>query len=76
MPDTLPCPTKVPSGTLREDCLKTYRHMLRARLIEEKLAGAAKQADAAQQFCNENAARGSYPFGCPVRYSTTGPIVP
>ncbi len=39
MPDTLPRPTPVPFGTLREDCLKTYRHMLRARLIEEKLAG-------------------------------------
>ena len=44
--------------------------------IEEKLAGAAEQAQAAQQFCTENAARGSYPFGCPVRYSTTGLIEP
>ncbi|HET8697118.1 MAG TPA: MBL fold metallo-hydrolase [Gammaproteobacteria bacterium] len=44
--------------------------------IEEKLAGAARQAEAAQQFCAENAARGSYPFGCPVRYSTTGLIEP
>jgi glyoxylase-like metal-dependent hydrolase (beta-lactamase superfamily II) len=44
--------------------------------IDEKLAGAAKQAEAAQRFCAENAARGSYPFGCPVRYSTTGLIEP
>ncbi|HET8698931.1 MAG TPA: MBL fold metallo-hydrolase, partial [Gammaproteobacteria bacterium] len=44
--------------------------------IADKLAGAAKQAEAAQQFCVDNAARGSYPFGCPVRYSTTGLIEP
>ena len=44
--------------------------------LEEKLAGAAKQAEAAQRFCTENASRGSYPFGCPVRYSTTGLIEP
>ncbi len=44
--------------------------------IDEKLAGAQRQAEAAQQFCTENAARGSYPFGCPVRYSTTGLIGP
>ncbi len=43
--------------------------------IEDKLAGAQKQAQAAQRFCADNAARGSYPFGCPVKYSTTGPIV-
>jgi glyoxylase-like metal-dependent hydrolase (beta-lactamase superfamily II) len=43
--------------------------------IEEKLAITAEQADAAQRFCAENAARGSYPLGCPVRYSTTGAIV-
>jgi len=44
--------------------------------IEEKLAGAAKQVEAAQRFCTENASRGSYPFGCPVRYATTGLIEP
>ncbi len=44
------------------------------RSIEEKLADAARQAEAAQQFCTENAARGSYPFGCPVRYTSTGLI--
>ncbi|HET8696067.1 MAG TPA: MBL fold metallo-hydrolase, partial [Gammaproteobacteria bacterium] len=42
--------------------------------IEDKLAGADKQAQAAQQFCADNATRGSYPFGCPVRFSTTGLI--
>ncbi len=42
--------------------------------IEAKLAITAKQVEAAQRFCAESAARGSYPFGCPVRYSTTGPI--
>jgi len=35
--------------------------------LEEKLACAAKQVEAAQRFCTKNAARGSYPFGCPVR---------
>ena len=44
--------------------------------LEEKLAGAAKQVETAQRFCTENASRGSYPFGCPVRYSTTGLIEP
>jgi len=44
--------------------------------IEEKLAGAAKQVEAAQRFCTENASRGIYPFGCPVRYATTGLIEP
>lgn len=39
VPATLPTPTHVLPGTLREACLKTYRHMLRARLLEEKLAG-------------------------------------
>jgi hypothetical protein len=42
--------------------------------IEEKLARTAEQVEAAQRFCAENAARGAYPFGCPVRWSTTGPI--
>jgi glyoxylase-like metal-dependent hydrolase (beta-lactamase superfamily II) len=42
--------------------------------IEEKLAGADKQAQAAQQFCADNATRGNYPFGCPVRFSTRGLI--
>jgi TPP-dependent pyruvate/acetoin dehydrogenase alpha subunit len=39
VPETFPSPTQVPIGTLREACLKTYRHMLRARLLEDKLAG-------------------------------------
>lgn len=43
--------------------------------LEEKLAITAEQVEAAQAFCAENAARGSYRFGCPVRYSTTGAIV-
>lgn len=43
--------------------------------IEEKLARTAEQVEAARRFCAESATRGSYPFGCPVRYSTTGPIV-
>jgi hypothetical protein len=43
--------------------------------IEEKLAITAAQVDAARSFCAENAARGSHPLGCPVRWSTTGPIV-
>lgn len=42
--------------------------------IEQKLADAAKQAEAAQRFCAENASRGRYQLGCPVRYSTTGLI--
>jgi len=40
--------------------------------LKDKLAGAQKQVETAQQFCAEAAGRGSYPFGCPVRYSTTG----
>jgi len=43
--------------------------------LDEKLAGAQKQVETAQRFCAEAAGRGSYPFGCPVRYSTTGLIV-
>jgi TPP-dependent pyruvate/acetoin dehydrogenase alpha subunit len=39
VPATLSSPTHVPLGTLREPFLKTYRHMVRARLLEEKLAG-------------------------------------
>ncbi|HEU4617716.1 MAG TPA: MBL fold metallo-hydrolase [Gammaproteobacteria bacterium] len=42
--------------------------------IEEKLARTNEQVEAAQRFCAESAARGSFPFGCPVRYSTTGAI--
>lgn len=43
--------------------------------VEEKLARTEAQIEAARAFCAENEARGSFPFGCPVRYSTTGPIV-
>ena len=43
--------------------------------VAEKLATTEAQIESARAFCAENAARGSYPFGCPVRYSTTGPIV-
>jgi glyoxylase-like metal-dependent hydrolase (beta-lactamase superfamily II) len=43
--------------------------------VEQKLATTAAQAEAARRFCAERAAVDSYPFGCPVRYSTTGPIV-
>jgi glyoxylase-like metal-dependent hydrolase (beta-lactamase superfamily II) len=42
--------------------------------LEDKLAGVQKQVEAAQRFCAENAARGSFQPGCPVRYSTTGVI--
>ncbi|HEX5048958.1 MAG TPA: MBL fold metallo-hydrolase, partial [Gammaproteobacteria bacterium] len=42
--------------------------------IEEKLTSAAKQMEAAQRFCADNESRGSFPLGCPVRYSTTGLI--
>jgi len=43
--------------------------------LDEKLAGAQKQVETAQRFCAEGAGRGNYQPGCPVRYSTTGPIV-
>jgi len=39
VPAALSSPPQAPLGTLREACLKTYRHMLRARVLEEKLAG-------------------------------------
>ena len=42
--------------------------------IEEKLQRTNEQVAAAQKFCADNAARDSYPFGCPVRFTTTGPI--
>jgi hypothetical protein len=42
--------------------------------VEEKLAGAQKQVENAQKFCADNAARGVFQPGCPVRYSTTGLI--
>ncbi len=42
--------------------------------IAQKLARTAEQVAAAQRFCAESAARGSYPFGCPVRYTTKGAI--
>jgi glyoxylase-like metal-dependent hydrolase (beta-lactamase superfamily II) len=42
--------------------------------IEEKLRITNEQVEAAQQFCADNASRDSYPFGCPVRYTTAGPI--
>ncbi len=42
--------------------------------IDEKIKHTNEQVEAAQKFCAENAASGIYPFGCPVRYSTAGPI--
>jgi Metallo-beta-lactamase superfamily len=42
--------------------------------IEEKRKSTNEQVEAAQTFCADNAARGAYPFGCPVRYTTSGPI--
>ena len=42
--------------------------------IEEKVKRTNEQVEAAQKFCADNAARGNTPFGCPVRYSTAGPI--
>ncbi|HEY8521079.1 MAG TPA: MBL fold metallo-hydrolase [Gammaproteobacteria bacterium] len=43
--------------------------------VAEKLAITDRQIEAARAFCAESAARGSFPYGCPVRWSTTGPIV-
>jgi glyoxylase-like metal-dependent hydrolase (beta-lactamase superfamily II) len=42
--------------------------------LEKKLADVQKQVATAQRFCADAAGRGNYPFGCPVRYSTTGLI--
>jgi len=42
--------------------------------LEEKLARTEEQIAAAQDWCAESAERGVYQFGCPVQYSTTGPI--
>lgn len=42
--------------------------------LEEKLKRTTEQVEAAQKFCADNAARDSYPFGCPVQYSISGPI--
>jgi glyoxylase-like metal-dependent hydrolase (beta-lactamase superfamily II) len=42
--------------------------------IDEKLARTDAQVRAAQQFCTDSAGRGVYPFGCPVQYSTSGPV--
>jgi glyoxylase-like metal-dependent hydrolase (beta-lactamase superfamily II) len=46
--------------------------------IEETLANTQKQAEAAQQFCSEQAAKSVYLFGCPVQYDTSGalPLAP
>jgi glyoxylase-like metal-dependent hydrolase (beta-lactamase superfamily II) len=42
--------------------------------IDQKMKVTNEQVEAAQKFCADNAARGGYPFGCPVRYTTSGPI--
>ena len=42
--------------------------------VEEKLAGAQRQVETAQKFCADNAARGVFQPGCPVRFSTSGLI--
>lgn len=42
--------------------------------IEETLANTQKQAEAAQQFCSEQAAKSVYLFGCPVQYDTSGAL--
>ncbi len=42
--------------------------------IQEKIARTEEQVKAARQFCADNLERGIYPFGCPVQYSTKGPI--
>lgn len=42
--------------------------------IQEKLARTREQVEAAQAFCARSAERGIYPFGCPVQYTTTGPV--
>jgi glyoxylase-like metal-dependent hydrolase (beta-lactamase superfamily II) len=44
--------------------------------LTTKLADVQKQVETAQRFCADNEARGSFPFGCPVRFSTTGVIAP
>lgn len=42
--------------------------------VAEKLVRIEEQVEAAQAFCAETAQRGAYVLGCPVQYSTTGPI--
>jgi hypothetical protein len=42
--------------------------------IADKMKITNEQVEAAQKFCADSAARGNYPFGCPVRYTTSGPI--
>jgi hypothetical protein len=46
--------------------------------IEETLANTQAQAEAAQKFCSEQAAKGVFLFGCPVQYDASGalPLVP
>ena len=46
--------------------------------IEETLANTQAQAEAAQKFCGEQAAKGVFPFGCPVQYDASGalPLAP
>jgi hypothetical protein len=42
--------------------------------IEETLANTQAQAEAAQKFCSDQAAKGVYPFGCPVQYDVSGAL--
>ncbi|MGD2168130.1 MAG: MBL fold metallo-hydrolase [Gammaproteobacteria bacterium] len=42
--------------------------------VDEKLERIAEQVDRARAFCTELAANGRYLSGCPVRYSTRGPL--
>jgi hypothetical protein len=41
--------------------------------LEQTLANTQRQAEAAQQFCDEQVAAGTHHFGCPVQYDSTGP---
>ncbi len=42
--------------------------------IEETLANTQKQAEAAQKFCSDQAAKGVFLFGCPVQYDASGAL--
>jgi glyoxylase-like metal-dependent hydrolase (beta-lactamase superfamily II) len=46
----------------------------RVATVDEKLATTAEQVANARAFCAELAANGRYLLGCPVQYSTAGPL--
>ncbi len=41
---------------------------------EQTLARTEEQVNAARKYCADNMKRGIYPFGCPVQFSTKGPL--